>query len=302
MKSVQRPTTSYRTTTILRRVIAFSTSFTILTLASGCSPLSALNSSVGSSTYHKSTTHAYGPYSRQQLDVYIPKQRAKNADVVIFFYGGRWRTGEKAEYRFVAEGLAAQGFITVVPDYRLYPQVDWPDFIADGTSVYKWVETHIASYGGNPQRIFLMGHSAGAHIAAMVTLDQSARQRVGSLIPPCGMIGLAGPYDFLPISDADVRQVFQSAKRALETQPIFYADRTDPALLLLTGSADKVVKPRNTQALAAAVRKQGGNAVAVSYPGVGHAGILISLARSLKAVAPTLQDTTNFIRKTTCVH
>ena len=270
-----------------------------LLLVGGCSPLSLVSATSGSH-YQHTTHHAYGKDLRQTLDVYVPIMPMENADVVMFIYGGRWQFGSKEEYRFVAAGLTKKGFITVIPDYRLYPQVDWRDLIADNAAAYRWVETHIAVFGGNPRRIFIMGHSAGAHIAAMVALDSKLRQQAGSDSVPCGLIGLAGPYDFLPIEDADVQQVFKSADRLIETQPIFYVDRNAPSMLLLTGAADITVKPGNSYRLAAAVQARGGKAEVTSYPGVGHINIMLALARPLSFLAPTLQDTANFIHKTVC--
>lgn len=269
-------------------------------LAAGCAPLNILNGTVGAGGYRRVADQAYGADPRQQLDVYIPVAKSENADVVVFFYGGRWQAGEKNDYRFVAAGLTRNGFITVIPDYRLYPQVDWRDFIADAAAVYRWVETHIAAHGGNPRRVFLMGHSAGAHIAAMLALDESVRIAAGSRTKPCGMIGLAGPYDFLPFADDDVKRVFSSATNSIETQPVFYVDGTDPSLLLLTGDADTSVKPRNTYRLAETVRARGGQVQSITYESLGHSGILISLAPWLKFVAPVLRDTTHYIRKLEC--
>lgn len=270
-------------------------------LLGGCSPLTVLSASVGSN-YQQTANQAYGKDPRQSLDVYVPAmpQAKADADVVLFIYGGRWQFGSKDEYRFVADSLAEQGFITVIPDYRLFPQVDWRDFIADSAAAYRWVETHIAAYGGNPRRIFIMGHSAGAHMAAMVALDPVLRKQAGSDKAPCGLIGLAGPYDFLPISDADIREVFKSAKQLVETQPIFYVDRDAPAMLLLTGEADATVKPGNTYRMATAVREKGGKAQVIGYPEVGHISIMLAMARPLHYLAPTLQDTTHFIRQTSC--
>jgi len=258
-----------------------------------------LSASVGSN-YQQTVNHAYGTDPRQALDVYVPNTPTKNADVVLFIYGGRWQFGNKDEYRFVADSLADQGFVTVIPDYRLFPQVDWRDFIMDTASAYRWVETHIAAYGGNPRRIFIMGHSAGAHMAAIVALDPMLRKQVGSVKAPCGLIGLAGPYDFLPINDVDVQQVFKSATHMIETQPIYYVDRNAPAMLLLTGAADTTVRPGNTYRMADAVHENGGKAEVISYPDVGHVGIMLAMARSLSYLAPTLQDTTHFIRETSC--
>ena len=270
-----------------------------LLLASACSPLSLL-SAAGGSHYQQTSNQAYGQDPRQTLDVFVPKTIAPNADVVLFIYGGRWQFGSKDEYRFVADSLAEQGFVTVIPDYRLFPQVDWRDFLRDTAAAYHWVETHIAAYGGNPRRIFIMGHSAGAHMAAIVALDPKLRQQAGSDKAPCGLIGLAGPYDFLPISDADVQQVFKTAKPLIESQPIFYINHNAPPMLLLTGTADTTVKPGNTYRMAAAVQAQGGTAEVISYPDVAHIGIMLAMARPLSFLAPTLQDTSNFIHKTVC--
>lgn len=284
---------------MLRQACSASILLCVLLLSGGCSPLSALNATVGAN-FQETPNQAYGADARQKLDIFIPNASAKNTDVVLFIYGGRWQFGSKEEYRFVADGLAEQGFITVIPDYRLYPQVDWRDFIADTAAAYHWVETNIEKYGGNPRRIFIMGHSAGAHIAAMVALDPALRQKAGSPRPPCGFIGLAGPYDFLPISDADVQQVFKSANPLIESQPIFYAKHIGSPMLLLTGEADTTVKPGNTYRMAKAVQAQGGKAEVLSYPEVGHIGIMLALSRSLSFLAPTLQDSANFIHKTAC--
>lgn len=270
-----------------------------LLLASACSPLSLLSTASGSH-FQETANQAYGQDPRQTLDVYVPSTPTQNADVVLFMYGGRWQFGNKDEYRFVADGLAAQGFVTVIPDYRLFPQVDWRDFLMDTASAYHWVETHIAAYGGNPRRIFIMGHSAGAHMAAIVALDPKLRKQAGSEHAPCGLIGLAGPYDFLPINDADVRQVFKTADPLITSQPIFYVGHNAPPMLLLTGAADTTVKPGNTYRMAAAVHENGGTAEVISYPDVAHVGIMLAMARPLSFLAPTLQDTTNFIHQTAC--
>jgi len=266
---------------------------------SACSPLAAL-SSISGSHIQQSATHAYGDAPRQTLDVHLPQDPKPNADVVLFIYGGRWQFGSKDEYRFVADGLAQSGFITVIPDYRLYPQVDWRDFLADSAAAYHWVEAYIAGFGGNPQRIFVMGHSAGAHMAAMVALDPKLQRHAGVKRLPCGLIGLAGPYDFLPISDADIREVFKSANPLIESQPIHYVNSHMPPMLLLTGSDDTTVKPGNTERMAAAVKAAGGKAAVLSYPKVAHIDIMLALAPALSGLAPTLQDSARFIRETSC--
>lgn len=286
--------------TDLARPIAALLGIALLLLIGGCSPLGVLNATVGSN-YHPTANQPYGSDPRQTLDIYVPTVAKPNADVVIFLYGGRWQSGSKDDYPFVADGLAQKGFVTVVPNYRLFPQVDWRDFILDAATAYYWVETHIAAYGGNPQRIFIMGHSAGAHLAAMVALDSSLRKKAGSNQAPCGLIGLAGPYDFLPFTDDDVKEVFKSADPLIETQPVFYVDRHALPMLLLTGATDTSVNPNNSDRLAAAVRAAGGQAELIKYPDVSHVSLVLSLARLFRFLAPTLQDTTRFIRETVCM-
>lgn len=273
-------------------------------LFSACTPLSLVNV-IDSGKYQVSLDHVYGSEPRQKLDIYMPDRQValaseKPTDVVLFFYGGSWRTGDKADHRFVAKGLAEQGLITVIADYRLYPEVDWRNFLKDGASAYRWVETHIAEYGGEPRRIFVMGHSAGAHIAAMVALNQQLRIDADSKIAPCGLIGLAGPYDFLPFSETSVAEVFSSASDLQLTQPIHYADKRDPSALLLTGDADKRVDPGNSTRLAHAMTRAGGQAEVIMYPDVGHPGVLLSLSPALSSIAPTLIDIGRFVAQTHC--
>lgn len=272
----------------------------LLGLLGACSALDVLNASVGPGTYEKIADKKYGPHPRQTLDVYVPNNLPGPADVIIFFYGGRWQSGDKQEYQFVAEAFTSKGLITVIPNYRLYPEVGYPVFNQDAASAYHWVETHIQNYQGNPGRIFIAGHSAGAYLAAMVTLDERLQSKAGIKTPPCGMIGLAGPYDFLPFADEDIKQVFATADHPINTQPIHYVNGTEAAMLLLYGEADKIVYPHNARNLIDAVHLQGGQATLITYKGVSHVSLAASLAKPLRHIAPTLDDATRFIRQTRC--
>ncbi|MHB1586763.1 MAG: alpha/beta hydrolase [Acidiferrobacteraceae bacterium] len=269
-------------------------------LISGWSPLRILNAAVWGRPYHLTADLVYGTGQRQRLDVYVPKHMAANPTVVIFFFGGRWQSGDKRDYRFVGEALASKGLIAVIPNYRLYPEVHWRGFLRDGASAYAWVERNITRFHGNPGRIFLMGHSAGAYIAAMIALDPAWRRAAGSGIAPCGLIGVAGPYDFLPFTDADVQHIFSTARHAIDTQPIHYVSSTAPPALLLTGASDTTVRPRNAIHLAAALRAHGDRSQVIEYRGVAHISILLSLARPFRFLAPTLRDTVAFIHATQC--
>ncbi|NOZ09978.1 MAG: alpha/beta hydrolase [Gammaproteobacteria bacterium] len=270
------------------------------TLLGACSALDVLNASVGPGAYQQTADKNYGPHPRQNLDIYTPKNLPASADVIIFFYGGRWQSGDKRDYRFVAEAFTSKGLVTVIPNYRLFPEVAYPVFNQDAAAAYQWVETHIQKYQGNPKRIFIAGHSAGAYMAAMVTLNERLQEHAGIKMPPCGMIGMAGPYDFLPFSDEDIKQVFAPADRPIETQPIHYVNGTEAAMLLLYGEADDIVWPHNAKNLTNSVLQHGGQAQLITYKDVGHASLVASLAKPLHHIAPTLKDIIHFIRQTRC--
>lgn len=237
----------------------------------------------------------YGPDPRQRLDVHAPPGPIAERPVVLFFYGGRWRSGDKHDYHFVADALTARGLIAVIADYRLYPEVDWPDFIQDGARAYRWMEQSISAYGGDPHQLFVMGHSAGAYIGAMVALDDALRARVGALSCPRGFIGLAGPYDFFPFTDPDVCAVFSSTPDGRGTQPVEYVGAAPPDLLLLTGASDRTVSPLNSVHLKACVEDRDGRATLIRYPRLGHVGLILSLARPFNFLAPSLNDVSEFI-------
>jgi acetyl esterase/lipase len=178
---------------------------------------------------------AYAERSRHRLDVCRPRN-AVGAPVIIFFYGGAWQSGYKELYRYVAKALARRGYVAVVPDYRIYPEVCYPDFLDDGAFVVRWVKGNIARFGGDPDKLFLKGHSAGAHIAAMLSIDGRWLGKVG-LNPRhdiAGLIGLAGPYDLMPLRDEKLKVIFGGTDRP-ETQPIFHVSPGAPPALLMTG-------------------------------------------------------------------
>ena len=261
----------------------------------GCTPARVLNAIVSKDGYRIERDVAYGEQPRQKLDVYIPDGLTAAADVAVFFYGGRWAFGSKADYVFVGQALASKGIITVIADYRLHPDVRFPAFVEDGAKAVGWVRRHSAGLGGDPDRIYLIGHSAGAHIAAMLSLDSRFLDAVGLRNEELGgFVGLAGPYDFLPIKDPMVKDVF-AIDDIETTQPITYASRSAPNTLLLTGEDDETVLPRNSVALGEAIIDQGGNARVKRYRRIGHVGIVLALAAPFRWLAPTLQDIAAFV-------
>lgn len=267
-------------------------------LLAGCSPLAILNGWVPSNTYVASNGLDYGPNARHRLDLYRPAYAASPAPVIVFFYGGNWNSGDRGDYLFVGEALAAQGFVAVIPDYRLYPEVRFPDFLADGAQAVRWTFDYIAQYGGDPKRVFIMGHSAGAYNAAMLALNPEYLRGAG--VDPRrlrGLIGLAGPYDFLPLTGRVTQQVFGFPDTPVATQPIQFASSAAPPALLITGAADGVVDPGNSARLAARLRQNGVEVREIAYPGVGHQPLVGALAAPLrKRIAPVLDDIARFVR------
>jgi acetyl esterase/lipase len=241
---------------------------------------------------------SYGPDPRQKLDVYAP-QDARGAPVVVFFYGGSWNSGERVDYGFLGTALAAQGFITVLPDYRLVPDARFPAFVEDGAAATAWAQREISSFGGDGQRVVVSGHSAGAYIASMVALAPSYLEKAGSRAQPRGFAGLAGPYDFMPFQYRSIIDAFGSWPRPEETQPVAFVRPGAPPALLLQGSDDTTVPPRHATKLAERLKAAGNDVELLIYDGVDHIDIMISISRLLRDRANTLADLSRFVRRVT---
>lgn len=241
----------------------------------------------------------YGDGPRQTLDVYAPSGSANSGlPVVVFIYGGSWASGAKADYAFVGAALSAQGFVTIIPDYRLVPEVRFPSFIEDCATAVKWTIDHAAEFGGDPSRLVIVGHSAGAYNALMLALDGRYLSDVDATSVR-GVVGLAGPYDFLPFDVDATRNAFGQAPDLNLTQPVHFARADAPPMLLLWGDADTTVGPRNVRSLEAAMRAVGGRVETKIYPGVNHVDIMLALSHPLRGRATTLEDVTGFVRRVT---
>ncbi len=265
-------------------------------LLAGCSPFVVLNAVAPGKGFSRQTDIAYGALPRQMLDVYLPDTAARRAlPVVVFFYGGAWEGGSRDDYRFVGASLAARGVLTVIADYRVYPEVVFPTFIEDAALALAWAQRNAAPLGGNPKRLFVMGHSAGAHIAAMLAMNKgylSAAQ--GDPDAVAGFIGLAGPYDFLPLKSRKLKKIFgDPAPRT--SQPIDYVTANAPPALLITGATDTTVDPGNSRRLAAALTAAGRMVESRVYPDVGHGRLVGAFSPPLARGAPVLEDVIEFI-------
>lgn len=240
----------------------------------------------------------YEPGPRGTLDVYMPAKPSKDAPIAVFFYGGSWQSGQKAIYRFVGEALASRGIVTVIPDYRVYPEVRYPDFLRDNARAVAFARRHAAEWGASTGPVFLIGHSAGAYNAAMLAVDPRWLGEAG-LSPEndvAGLVGLAGPYDFLPLKDDTLKTIFGPEDQRPDTQPINHVSATAPPMLLLAGAKDSVVDPGNATRLAKAARERGATATAEILPGYGHVGLATSLSGLFRGRGRVLDEIATFVR------
>lgn len=268
----------------------------------GCSGFSALNIVTPDSGYVGAGNIAYARGAGRRLDIYTPAGLDDLAPVVVFFHGGRWSTGSKDDYKFVGEALSGRGFVAVVVDYRKYPDVRMAGFMEDAAQAVRWVRDNISTYGGDNEQIFLMGHSSGAHMAALLSYNLGYLQRAGLRTPPRGFIGLAGAYDFLPIRDPDLLDIFGPQEGHGHSQPINFVTRAAPPTLLIHAENDATIRFANAQRLVGKLRSQGASATLVSYetircaPGVSsHACTVAVLARPYRRNHDLLDQIDAFI-------
>jgi acetyl esterase/lipase len=266
---------------------------------SGCAAVSFGLANLPSyfSGIERSAGIAFGTDPRQRLDIYRPAASASGKPVIVFWYGGSWDNGARQDYRFVGVALAQLGYLTVLPDYRVYPQVRFPQFLDDGAQAVAWVQRHAAEYGGDPRRIILMGHSAGAHMAAMLALNR--RYLIAAGADPdriIGLIGLSGPYGLTP-NTPTLHIIFGAPYTPHDWQVLPYASSQAPPTLLIHGRADKLVAVANTEALAAALRAQDVPVETRIYDDRGHVDMLAALSLPARARAPVLRDVATFLQR-----
>lgn len=239
---------------------------------------------------------AYGSELLQKLDVYIPANTMeKQLDVLVFFYGGRWTYGAKEDYRFVAATFVKEGFIVVIPDYRKYPQVRFPVFVEDGARALAWVSDHIVEWHGNPARIHVVGHSAGAHIGALLAADPHYLADVGKdrSLTVHDFAGLAGPYAFTP-DEPDLEDIFGPPQNYPNMQVTTFIDGTQPPMLLLYGNKDTAVKLANLERLEQRIKQRGGCVRSRIYPNADHTDLIGALSWWNRQRVPVVEDITKF--------
>ena len=270
----------------LRRRLAFAAA--AASLLAACSPIKLVDRLTPRDTYLAEPDIAYGGEPRQQLDVYRPLPETAPAEgkrpLIVFFYGGTWTTGERASFRFVGEALASRGAVVVIPDYRLSPKVRYPAFVRDSALAMKWGLDNAARLGADPAQVYVMGHSSGGYNAAMVALDPRWLGEVGASPKQlAGWIGLAGPYDFLPMGDPDAQRAFDWPNTPRSSQPIAHVSAAAPRTLLLAATKDTLVDPvRNTGQMARRLRADGVDVQVQTFDNLSHVTLIGAVATPIR--------------------
>jgi acetyl esterase/lipase len=272
-------------------------------LLAACSPRRAAEALLLGGHFQRTAGVPYGPEPRQRLDVYRPTEARAPGPVVVFLYGGRWSSGTREDYRLLGDALTRRGWVAVVPDYRLAPAVRFPAWVEDGARAVRWARDHAARFGGDTSRIFVVGHSAGAHTAALLALDERFLRAAG--VPAGavrGYVSLAGPVE-TTWTAPDVQALMGPPAGWPATYPATHVGGAEPPLLLLHGDDDRTVSVENSLRLEERIRARGGCARAVVYRGVGHVEIVVALAAPRLGIAPVLDDVAAFVRdprRSTC--
>ncbi len=258
--------------------------------------LAAANAPALLGDYHRHAALRYGEGARRTLDVYVPRD-ARAAPVVIFWYGGSFQYGRRENYRFVGAALAQRGLVAVLPDYQVYPPTVFPEFVNDAAQAVKWVHDHAAEYGGDPTRLFVMGHSAGGYIASMVALDRRYLAGAGAGdVKLRGLIALSAPHVLVPNTRV-LNIIFGPPWTMADWQPVNFAGSAAPPALLIHGQADQTVDPRNSETLAAALRARGVDVTLRMMPRLSHSDTIAAFSVPLRRRAPVLDETVAFVQR-----
>jgi len=278
------------------RLLRFVSLAVLLLALSGCTLMGAFNALIPEGDLAATRDIAFGAHPRLKLDVYQPRAPSPAPrPVIVFYYGGAWDSGDKAGYLFVAEALTSLGYVVVVPDYRLYPEVTFPAYMDDAALALKWTLDNIARHGGDPAKVFTMGHSAGAQLAALMAFDERYAKKAGIDKKRIrGVVSLAGALDFLPLTEEKLEFIFPQTTRA-DSQPINFVRGDEAPVLVLHGDADTRVGIHNSRNFATRIRERGGRAEETYYPGMSHAGIVVALAAPFREGKGVLERVAAFV-------
>ncbi|MEP6633526.1 MAG: alpha/beta hydrolase [Luteimonas sp.] len=262
----------------------------IALLSAGCER--AIFGVINRGTAPPDSSTVFSQQKSLSLDIYRARHAAPGpVPVVVFFYGGSWQRGSRDQYRFVGDRLADNGILTIVADYRTYPRTVFPGFMDDAAEAVAWSVKHAADYGGDPSRVFIAGHSAGAQIAGLLGTDGRYLARAGtSLGRIAGVIGLSGPYNFE--ITGQYLAVFGPPAHWPDAQAINFVDGDEPPFLLIHGTSDRIVESRDSVELDEKLKAHGGRSRLLLLPGAGHFATAAGLYDPKRApeVLPSVLD------------
>ena len=241
---------------------------------------------------------AYGEHKDQVLDL-VNLENSRDCPVILFFHGGSWRWGQKDYHREIGKQFAKSGIIFATANYRLYPEVRFPAFPRDASLAVKWLRENVAKHGGDPSRIFLMGHSAGAHSMALVGLDESYLKEVGGDFSWIrGVIGMSCPYYFDPNKEFLYREIFNVGRDHEEFMPLCLVDGgNEPPFLVMHGFFDPLVAVEGAEKFINKMRAAGGKVTRRIYSSHGHFSLVRRTTSWHIWPNPLLKDVVEFVRE-----
>ena len=278
---------------VVLALLALAIALQVAIARNGPAVLSALDQlSGGTGGAELKATVSTGDHPHQKLLVWGPEGRAANdpaLPVLLFVHGGSWRSGDPVDYGFIGRAFVPKGFVVILSGYRLEEAGAYPAMLEDTASAIGWIHREIEQYGGDPERIVVAGHSAGAYNVVTASLHEHWLESHGLTARDISaVIGLSGPYDFYPFDSDSTKAAFGEAEQPHQTQPVNHVDSDAPPMLLIHGEKDDLVGLRNSRELARRIEEAGGSVVTRFYPDMNHNDPLISLAepwRSRRDVA-----------------
>ena len=239
--------------------------------------LSAINISARLGPYELKS-HSYGDSPRHHLDWY--RGDGDHRPVVVILYGGNWQSGQRSDYRFVADALIRMNCDVVIPDYRLYPDVRFADILKDVRQALAFVKDKVST------PIILVGPSAGAQLGALLALETDNSDLVA-------FVGMAGPYDFYPFTEDEHWDLFSPDYEI--SQPINFVSATAPPFYLLHGEDDQRVRRGHSKSLMQKQNEVGGVATREVYKDMGHVDIILSFSPFHRRGSQVVSDIQSFI-------
>lgn len=263
----------------------------LISIFTSCTPVSFLNGITPSKSYLLEKNVSYGSLGSQVMDIYQARAKKENSPIIVFIHGGSWDSGSKDIYKFFAEGFTSEGYDVAVPNYRLFPEIIFPDMLHDTAKAVAYLSNLFSN-----RKVVLIGHSAGGYNALMVSMNKHYLKEQGisvcSLIS--GVVSISSPTGVYELKKEPLVTIFPDRFKYNDA-PMAYVDNATPSLLVINGLADKVVDPQNAIILSEKVNKRGGQSVLKLYPDTNHTQAVQVMSRYFDDNISLKSDILNFI-------